>query len=67
MLSLQSKPWARVIIDGKDTGRFTPLLDLPLETGAHRVVLVNDRVGLSSSFSVTIKRDTPTRESRVLR
>ncbi|GAC1601431.1 MAG: hypothetical protein NVS4B10_13430 [Myxococcales bacterium] len=39
-LSLGSRPPAKVIIDGVDTGRTTPLFSFPLKPGGHRVRLL---------------------------
>jgi len=55
MLTLRSEPWARLFIDGKDTGRFTPVAEMPLPAGKHTIKLVNDEENLSASFSLTIK------------
>ena len=38
-----STPWAKVLIDDKDTGRTTPIpprSKIPLEPGAHKVTFV---------------------------
>ena len=38
-----TKPWARVIIDGKDTGKVTPIAPaakIPLKPGTHKVTFV---------------------------
>jgi serine/threonine protein kinase len=54
-LIVSSRPWARVWIDGKDTGRYTPVplaAPLWLSAGSHRVGL---QVGQQSfEYSVTI-------------
>jgi len=44
-VSLNARPWARIQIDGRDRG-LTPLADLPLEPGRHRLraVLPGGRV-----------------------
>jgi PEGA domain-containing protein len=39
-LSLSSRPWGRVWIDGKDTGRTTPLIDYLLPTGKHHIEIL---------------------------
>lgn len=54
-LTVQSKPCARVIIDGKDTKMLTPLNQFPVSSGTHRVVLINDELSKRASFSFTIK------------
>jgi tetratricopeptide (TPR) repeat protein len=42
-LSLRSEPWGRVTVDGVDTGRFTPLVDVRIAAGRH-VVRVEDPI-----------------------
>jgi len=65
-LSLNSIPWGRVWIDGKDTGLNTPLLHFSLPQGRHRVeVRTSDGARLSSeveiwageSFSLILRSD----------
>jgi hypothetical protein len=55
-LAVSSRPWARVFVDGKDTGRNTPIPPnsaLSLKAGTHKVVL---EVGKKRfTFTVTIK------------
>ena len=36
---VSSVPWAFVWIDGRDTGRSTPLMGYPLQAGSHEVQL----------------------------
>ncbi|MEW5852742.1 MAG: serine/threonine-protein kinase [Myxococcota bacterium] len=57
-LTIQSRPWGRIIVDGKDTGRFTPVADLPLPPGKHTIKLVNDEEELSATFTVVVKPGT---------
>jgi hypothetical protein len=54
-LNVHSKPEARVIIDGNDTQRSTPLLNYELPTGQHKLTLVTSN-GKQSSLGFTIKR-----------
>jgi len=66
-LTLTSRPWARVFIDGKDTGKFTPLVEYEIPAGKHDVKLVNDATGLSATFQVTIRAGATVEENRELR
>jgi len=66
-LTLRSEPWARVFIDGKDTGKFTPVMGLQLAPGRHAVKLVNDEVGSGAEFSVVIKAGAVVDVNKVLR
>lgn len=55
-LSIQSRPAARVIINGEDTDQYTPVIDLELQAGrTHRVKLVNKEFGLDKTYSVELK------------
>src|SRR4030095_2245368 len=36
-VSVNSVPWSEVWIDGENTGRHTPLVDLPIDCGQHRL------------------------------
>ena len=55
-LYVQSNPVARVYIDGRDTGRYTPLLKFKISSGKkHRIKLVNAEYGLSKTYYVNVK------------
>jgi len=66
LLALQSKPWARIFVDGADTGRFTPVTNLQVPTGQHTVRLVNEETGLSSEFSVDVATGATVKAARIL-
>jgi serine/threonine protein kinase len=38
-LMIQTLPWARVFIDGRDTGQNTPVRQMPVPAGTHRIGL----------------------------
>lgn len=38
-LVIQTLPWARVFVDGRDTGRNTPVRELSVPAGTHRLGL----------------------------
>jgi hypothetical protein len=54
MLRLNSRPWSQVFVDGRLVGN-TPQMGLPLSNGNHSVRLVNAQMGLTKTFSVSIK------------
>jgi hypothetical protein len=56
--------WAYVHIDGKDTGKATPLLGMKLKTGRYRITLVRQEVGFQDEFYVDIAANQPTRAVR---
>jgi serine/threonine-protein kinase len=52
-LRINSRPWAEVSIDGRPVGN-TPLMNLTLSAGAHRVRLRNPQFGLEKTIKVQI-------------
>jgi len=62
-LNLNSKPWARVFIDGRDTGGTTPMLHHRLPVGRHRITLINGRFGINREFWVDVR---PNRTSQLI-
>jgi hypothetical protein len=54
ILRINSRPWAQIIVDGRLMGN-TPQPNLQLSPGNHKVQLVNQPMGLSKSFSITVK------------
>ncbi|HEX2573885.1 MAG TPA: PEGA domain-containing protein, partial [Polyangia bacterium] len=55
-LIANTQPWAKVIIDGKDTGKTTPIAPrskIPLKPGKHTVTFVAN--GRNYNFDITIK------------
>jgi serine/threonine protein kinase len=61
-LVANTQPWAKVIIDGKDTGKTTPIAPrskIPLKPGKHVVTFVAN--GKKFNFDVTIKSNEDTR------
>ncbi|MCG8421485.1 MAG: protein kinase [Proteobacteria bacterium] len=55
ILILSSKPRCQIYVDGQDTGKWTPQLQLKLSPGPHRITLINNDHGIKESFRVTIK------------
>jgi serine/threonine protein kinase len=55
VLTIGSKPTARVYIDGQDTGRYTPLMNFKVKAGKHKINLVNPEFGLNKTYYVDIK------------
>ncbi|HKP61234.1 MAG TPA: PEGA domain-containing protein [Polyangiales bacterium] len=54
MLRLNSRPWSQVYVDGRLVGN-TPQMGLPLSPGNHSIRLVNAQMGLTKTFSVSVK------------
>jgi serine/threonine-protein kinase len=53
-LSINTKPWTQVSIDGKPRGT-TPLIKLELSSGVHKVRLVNPQAGIDQRRSVRVE------------
>ena len=52
------RPWARVILDGKEIGN-TPLPAITLFEGPHQVTLRNDSIGAVKTLTVRVSADQP--------
>jgi len=64
-LVANTQPWAKVIIDGKDTGKTTPIAPrskIPLKPGKHVVTFVAN--GKKFNFDVVIK---PAEDTRLIK
>jgi len=54
-LTLGSKPWAQVWIDGKNTNKVTPLVDYKVACGKHTITFKNPEIPVEKSETVTVK------------
>ncbi len=61
LLQVNSKPWTKIAVDGRDTGLTTPQLRIRLAVGKHKVTLSNSKFNINKTFTVTIRTDRPTR------
>jgi serine/threonine protein kinase len=57
--TISSKPWAEVSIDGKPTGKITPLVNYVIPCGKHRVTFKNADLMIERNESVTLKAGQP--------
>ena len=64
---LKSEPWARIIVDGKDSGRTTSAAPFKLPVGKHEITLVNPPLKLKKTLSIVVKAEEPTRKFIPLR
>ncbi len=55
VVSIWTRPRARLYIDGVDYQRLTPMLGIVLPAGSHRVVFVREETGLRRSGTVEVK------------
>ena len=58
-LRVNSRPWSQVYVDGRMIGN-TPLLNVPLRAGKHKVKLVNPQLGMSKQLTVQIAKGKAT-------
>jgi eukaryotic-like serine/threonine-protein kinase len=57
--TISSKPWAEVSIDGKPTGKITPLVNYSIPCGKHRITFKNADLMIERNESVTLKAGQP--------
>jgi hypothetical protein len=53
--TIGSKPWAEVAIDGKPTGKSTPLMDYSLACGKHRITFTNPDLMIERNEVIILK------------
>jgi hypothetical protein len=53
--TIGSKPWAQVAIDGKPTGKSTPLMDYSLACGKHRITFTNPDLMIERNEIIILK------------
>jgi hypothetical protein len=61
-LNVNSTPLAHVSVDGKDTGRTTPVVRFELPAGHHQLTLISLDCKLTRTLGITI---TPTETTRL--
>jgi hypothetical protein len=57
--TISSKPWAEVSVDGKPTGKITPLVNYTLPCGKHRITFKNADLMIERNESITLKSGQP--------
>ena len=55
LMTVGSRPWAEVWIDGKNTQKLTPLVDYKVPCGKHKLTLKNSDVKVEKSEVLTVK------------
>jgi serine/threonine protein kinase len=61
-LQVNCVPWCRIYLDGVDTGRNSPVSDLKLEAGKHKLKVVNPPSGSERERSIDIAPNAVRRE-----
>ena len=59
IVSVSSKPWAEVSIDGKPTGNITPLVNYALPCGRHRFTFKNADLMIERNERITLEPGHP--------
>jgi hypothetical protein len=54
-VSVNSVPWSEVWLDGKNTGKHTPFVDVPVDCGAHRIDFKRPDLQIAESDSIVVK------------
>jgi len=55
VVNIGSKPWAQVAIDGKPSGKSTPLVDFSLPCGKHRLTFTNSDLMIERNEIIILK------------
>ena len=58
-ISIGSRPWSEVWIDGKSTGHHTPLMDYKVPCGRHTLTLKNAELAVAKSTIITLNPRWP--------
>jgi len=58
-VSVNSVPWSEVWIDGENTGHHTPLVDLPIDCGQHRLDFKRPDLHIAQTESIVVKAGQP--------
>ncbi|MBK8481368.1 MAG: serine/threonine protein kinase [Proteobacteria bacterium] len=66
-LLVNSVPWTKIVVDGRDTGLTTPQRALELAVGTHKIKLRSDQLSLEQTFTVVIRAGEVTRLVKTLR
>jgi hypothetical protein len=55
LLTVGSYPWSELWVDGADTGQHTPVVELPLACGAHKLQLKRSDLNVDQVENVTLE------------
>jgi len=53
LLSINTVPWARVIMDGREVGN-TPILNMEVNAGKHKIKLLNEKFGIDEVIDIEV-------------
>jgi len=66
-LTVETRPFARLLVNDDDLGLWTPVVELPLRTGKHRLRLRNGALGIDERVEVEIKAGESVKIERELK
>ncbi len=55
VVTIGAKPWAEVSIDGKSTGKITPLVDYEIPCGKHRLTFKNGDLKIEKTETISVR------------
>ncbi|MCG5054281.1 MAG: protein kinase [Myxococcales bacterium] len=58
-ITVGAKPWARVFVNGEDTGKITPLVGFDVPCGRHKLKFVNPDLNIEKTEVITVRPDQP--------
>lgn len=67
VLSVASEPWGRLLLDGRETGLLTPVVDLRLKPGSYRLRVLDPVTGKEEGRAVEVTDGGSERVQLVLR
>jgi eukaryotic-like serine/threonine-protein kinase len=54
-VTLGSKPWSEVWLDGKNTGKLTPVVDFKIACGKHTITLRNPEIPIEKTETISLR------------
>jgi hypothetical protein len=66
LITIGSRPWSEVWIDGKNTGKHTPFADYKIACGKHKVVFKRPDLNIDHSESITVRAGEKFKQSYTL-
>jgi len=66
-MTLNTKPWSQVLVDGLDIGKTTPLADYKVACGPHQLTFRRKDLGIEQRFNVRVVEGEPFKRVFTLR
>jgi hypothetical protein len=65
-ITIGSRPWAAIWIDGKDTGQHVLLVDYKIPCGKHKLTFKRPDLAIEHSETISVKPGQPFKQSYAL-